>query len=153
MPRFTDEELKKILDDNPDLRAAQGRTAAVQVTTPAPAGPVDRVVATNEPEKDFQKWLIGELNRTGWTVCEFRKARIRKGGVDVYRTPFGAQGNGFPDLVAVRPPRVLIIENKSDAGAASPEQINWLMLFARCPGVESKCWSPKDRTEILETIT
>jgi len=68
-----------------------------------------------------------------------------------WKTPI--QGDaGYFDVTAMRPPRVLFAECKSDSGSASPEQVTWLMLAAKCPGVESKCWSPKDRAEILETI-
>jgi hypothetical protein len=159
MPRFTEEELAKLLNDNPDLKIAQpvvavtrSRAEAARQAHNLEVGSSNLSSATNEPEKDFQKWLIRELRAAGWTVCEFRKARVLKGGHDVYRTPFGADGVGFPDLVAVRAPRVLFIENKSNQGTASPEQVNWLMLLAKCPGVEVKCWSPKDREEILKTI-
>ncbi len=92
-------------------------------------------------EKDFQQRLIKLLQDNEFWVCEFRKARIMKGGVDVYRTPFGADGVGFPDLVAVKPPRLLFIECKSDKGKASPEQMEWLLKLSGCP-VEVYCWHP-----------
>ncbi|MDD5061768.1 MAG: VRR-NUC domain-containing protein [Candidatus Marinimicrobia bacterium] len=146
---FTPEELEKLMRENPDFAAVNrlptsgGKSPAVILAT-APM--------TNESEASFQKRLIEELNRAGWLVCEYRKARIRKGGVDTYRTPFGAQGVGFPDLYALRPPRQLFIENKSTTGSASKEQIKWLVALAKCPGNEVYCWSPTDWEKILEII-
>jgi len=106
----------------------------------------------NISEATFQQRLIKALQENGWKVCEFRKARIKKGGIDVYRTPFGADGMGFPDLIAARPPRVLFIENKSDSGQASPEQIKWLLLLSKCQGVETYCWQPAHWDTIYEVI-
>lgn len=147
----TEESFQEFLRTHPDyVDAMRGRAEEACLAHNQEDVSSSLTPATNE--SDFQKWLIGELNRTGWFICEFRKARVRKAGIDVYRTPFGADGVGFPDLFAVRPPRVLIIEDKSVNGTASPEQIKWLLLLGKCPQLEVKCWSPRDRIEILETI-
>jgi hypothetical protein len=98
---------------------------------------VDKVL-----EKDFQRDVIKELQDAGYLVCEFRKARIKKDGKDVYRTPFGADGVGFYDIVAIKPPVVLFLENKTDTGKASPEQMRWLMAGGQCSEVKTFVATP-----------
>lgn len=39
---------------------------------------------------------------------------------------------GFPDYVAVRPPKLLFIELKSDVGVLTPEQSEWQALLGLC---------------------
>jgi Holliday junction resolvase len=73
------------------------------------------------------EWMvtIGDaLDLTGWAWIHHRPAR-RKGGK--WTTP--TQGNsskGFPDIVAVRSPRVLWIEVKTNTGRTTPEQKQWV---------------------------
>ena len=111
-----------------------------------PVGRITKVV-TSEHEVDFQKWLIKELQTNGWRVHAERVAMTKKGWV----TP--VQGSpGYPDITAVRPPRFLLAELKSDSGQASPDQVEWLMKASKCPSLEIKIWSPKDRDEIFEWI-
>jgi hypothetical protein len=95
-------------------------------------------------EADWQKTVIDLLHVYRYKVCEFRKARVKRDGEDVYRTPFGADGKGMTDLIAVRPGRVLFIENKSDTGKLSPEQEEWRQVLSQCPGVEYYLARPKD---------
>jgi Holliday junction resolvase len=68
---------------------------------------------------------IGDaLDVTGWAWIHHRPARRKDGK---WTTP--TQGNsskGFPDIVAVRSPRVLWIEVKTNAGRATPEQKQWI---------------------------
>jgi hypothetical protein len=59
---------------------------------------------------------------------------------------------GFPDFVLVRPPRVLVIELKSDKGLLTSSQFYWMNLFARCPGIESYVWRPEDWKRIEEVL-
>ena len=51
---------------------------------------------------------------------------------------------GFPDLVLVRPPRVIFAELKRDDGTVSTSQAEWLAALAACPTVESYVWRPRD---------
>lgn len=59
---------------------------------------------------------------------------------------------GFPDLVLVRPPVVLFVECKTDAGRIRPEQREWLAALHECDGVQARVWRPKDWAEIEETL-
>jgi hypothetical protein len=50
---------------------------------------------------------------------------------------------GHPDLVLVRPPRLVYAELKSDAGRLAAEQQAWLADLRAC-GVEAYVWRPGD---------
>ena len=103
-------------------------------------------------ETQFQQQVIDLAHLTGWTVAHFRAAKVIIKGVETYRTPVQADGKGFPDLVLVKPPRVLFIELKSESGQASPEQVAWLLLLGKCPGIETYCWKPSQWDEIVEIL-
>lgn len=51
---------------------------------------------------------------------------------------------GLPDLILVRPPRVLFVELKSAKGRPRPVQLEWLCALADCPGVDAYIWWPGD---------
>ena len=51
---------------------------------------------------------------------------------------------GFPDLVMVRPPRVLVFELKREGAYPTATQRDWLAALGACPGVESGVWRPRD---------
>jgi VRR-NUC domain len=59
---------------------------------------------------------------------------------------------GFPDLVLVRPPRLLFAELKTQTGRVSQAQRRWLHLLGQCPGVEVHLWRPGDWDEIETTL-
>jgi acetyl esterase/lipase len=73
------------------------------------------------------EWLrsVGDaLDLTGWAWIHHRPARRAQGK---WTTPTqGSSAKGFPDIVAVRPPRVLWLELKTERGRVSPEQTDWL---------------------------
>ena len=51
--------------------------------------------------------------------------------------------SGFPDLVLVRPPRLIFAELKSIKGKPSIQQTAWLDALGGC-GFEVFCWRPSD---------
>ena len=53
-------------------------------------------------------------------------------------------GAGWPDLVMVRPPRVLVFELKREGRYPTATQRDWLAALGACPGVESGVWRPRD---------
>ena len=72
---------------------------------------------------------------------------------------------GFPDLVLVRPPRVIFAELKSEKGRLTikqryspktgrslPNQMDWKDALEACPGVEYYLWRPRHWDEIMEAI-
>lgn len=62
---------------------------------------------------------------------------------------------GFPDIVMVRPPRVVFAECKTDDTARSKTteaQDTWLAALGACPAVERYLWRYKDWQQILEVL-
>ena len=80
-------------------------------------------------EEELQGGVIDLARLQGWRVAHFRPARTEQG----WRTPVAADGKGFPDLLMLRHPRLLVVELKSDRGRMTPEQEQWMhdwMAFA-----------------------
>lgn len=50
---------------------------------------------------------------------------------------------GLPDLVLVKPPRLLFVELKAQHGRLSPLQRDWLQALEQVPGVEVYLWRPE----------
>jgi hypothetical protein len=73
--------------------------------------------------------VIDLLHHYGYRVCEFRKVKVKRAnGDEFYQTPFGADGIGMCDLIAINREKksLIVIENKRQDGQASKEQIEWL---------------------------
>ncbi len=63
----------------------------------------------------------------------------------VYHTYDSRRSNpGWPDLVLVKPPRLLAIEVKAEKGRVRPEQIIWLAALDQIPGVTAMLARPSD---------
>lgn len=99
-------------------------------------------------ERDFQRAVLDYARLHGWLAVHFRPARTSKG----YRTPIEGDGVGWPDLVLVRPPRLLFAELKTDRGKLSPAQERWLDVLGQVPGIEVRIWRPRDWERIVETL-
>jgi len=96
---------------------------------------------TTEPkitEQDFQRWIVNCAIVLGWSH---------------YHTwnSFHSQA-GFPDLVLIRPPRIIFAEVKNATGKVTVTQDIWLTQLAKCPGVETYLWRPADMDRIGEIL-
>lgn len=58
---------------------------------------------------------------------------------------------GFPDLVLVRPPRIIFAELKSSGRNPTPAQQEWLDALRRC-GLEVYLWRPEDWDDIVKIL-
>jgi hypothetical protein len=88
-------------------------------------------------EKDFQ-WQVRQLAQMyGW--LEHANYESRRS------TP------GVPDLLLVRPPRVIHAEIKASKGRTSASQKDWLAALSQCP-VEVYLWRPCDFDAIVEIL-
>ena len=112
-----------------------------------------------ESEADFSTWVEDLLARFGFTVAHFhagmtsRTYTNKKGETrSVWVTPVSCDGKGFYDYVAVKVPRFLLIELKSEDGTVTPEQQHWLDMGAQIEVVETYLWRPSDRPEIEQII-
>lgn len=76
----------------------------------------------------------------------------RLGGWRIYHTFDSRRSSaGFPDLVLLRPPRLVFVELKSDRGRVSDEQSAWLDDLEQC-GVEAYIWRPDDWPERISKM-
>lgn len=90
-------------------------------------------------EAQLQDAVIDAARLLGWRISHFRPARTEHG----WRTP--VQGHvGFPDLVLLRPPRLLFVELKATRGTPNHDQAVWLNSLDTVPGVETFVWRPAD---------
>lgn len=99
-------------------------------------------------ERAFQESVIQAAQMLSWRVAHFRPAETKHG----WRTPVQADGAGFPDLVLVRPPRVLFAELKAERGKPTQAQITWLDELTAASTVESYLWRPSSWDEIAEVL-
>ena len=101
-------------------------------------------------EKDIQRSILSAARDFGWLAyATYRSMRSEP---------------GFPDLVMVRPPRVIIAEVKTSNGRYSkgkwnksgsrwlPGQDDWAKAFNDAPGVEYYLWRPEDLDDIYKTL-
>ena len=100
-----------------------------------------------KPEEGFQDGVVEYAHLRGWRAAHFRPAWSARG----YRTPVQYDGDGFPDLVLCRSPRLVIAEVKVRA-PVSAKQRAWLDLLGEVPGIEVYVWRPKDWPEIERVL-
>jgi hypothetical protein len=106
-------------------------------------------VAVQADEQSFQSSVVDVAKLAGWRVAHFRPARTAKG----WRTPVTGDGASWPDLVLVRPPRLVFAELKSARGDASERQLEWLDVLRLLPQVEVYLWRPSDWDTLVERLT
>lgn len=90
------------------------------------------------PERRLQSMLLDAASALRWKAYHTFDSR--------------RSAPGFPDLVLVRPPRLLFVELKSEKGKLTVEQQRWLDVLSEVPGVECYVWRPDDLQEALECL-
>ena len=95
---------------------------------------------TRMTERELQDAIIDTAKLLGWRVMHTRPARMLDGR---WRTPIEGHA-GFPDLVLLRPPRLVFAELKAKKGRVDFEQATWLNGLDAVPGVEQYLWRPAD---------
>lgn len=89
-------------------------------------------------EKDWQNRVVQEARLKGWWVFHDHDSR--------------RNAAGFPDLVLLKPPRLLFVELKTETGALKPAQRQVLRLLGLVPQVEVHLWRPSDEKEMSECL-
>ena len=90
-------------------------------------------------EAELQAAIVDVAELAGWLVFHDHDSR---------RNPAG-----LPDLICVKPPRVVFIELKSDTGRVRPEQRTWLDALAECDTLASALVRPDDLPTVIEYLT
>jgi len=93
----------------------------------------------DESEKHFMWRIRQRAALAGWTWRWHQLDSI------------GTQ-SGMPDLILVRPPRIIFAELKSEHGKLSAVQKQAIADLEQCPGVETYVWRPRDWASILEVL-
>jgi hypothetical protein len=94
----------------------------------------------SQTEKQFQAAVLELAQQLGWRIAHFNDSRRQiRPGVFVG----DSDAAGWPDLVLCRPPRLLVVELKTDKGRVSPAQVEWLQVLTLC-GVNARVWRPAD---------
>ena len=71
----------------------------------------------------------------------------------IYHNPDSRRSTaGFPDLVLIRPPRVLFMELKRQTGRLSPIQREVIAALEACPGVEVQVARPSDWEQVCSWL-
>jgi len=105
-------------------------------------------------EADFQRQVIDLALTLGYRVAHFRPGQTSRkdhNGKAVWVTPMCGDP-GWPDLILCRPPRLIIVELKSEKGKVSPEQEIWLAQLNQCSGVEVRVWRPSVWDNIVDDL-
>ena len=103
-------------------------------------------------ESEWLSTVIDAARLYGWKCAHFRSVRQqRQDGSVYYSTPVQADGEGWPDLVLLRPPRVIAAELKVGRNKPTEAQREWLELMADCV-METYVWRPEDWDEIERTL-
>lgn len=89
-------------------------------------------------ESAFQETVVRVMTVMGWRHYHTHDSR--------------RSSRGFPDLVAVRAPRVIFAELKAQDGRVSGDQAGWMAALGHCPGVEAYVWRPGDWDEIIRIL-
>ena len=100
-------------------------------------------------ERELQSAVIEMAKLLGWRIMHQRPGRTLEG----WRTAIEGHP-GWPDLVLLRPPRLLFVELKSKRGRIDFEQGTWLNALETIAGVETYLWRPAnwELGEIEETL-
>lgn len=92
-----------------------------------------RVMDALIPEKDFRQSIVDLARDEGWLV---------------YFTWLSKHSpRGWPDLVLIRPPRLVFAELKTESGQPTAEQQECLEALVGC-GEDVRLWRPADWDEI-----
>lgn len=99
-------------------------------------------------ERDYQTQIVQLARMTGWAVFHHHDSR-RQVAPGVFVGDKDAKG--FPDLILLRPPQVLVIEVKRELGKTTPEQDVWLRRWSEC-GITALVARPSNWPEVERAI-
>jgi len=95
--------------------------------------------------------LIGDESEAHFMNRIRRRAKLL-GWEDFHQQDSMGTRAGLPDLILVRPPRVIFAELKSEHGRLTRAQRHTLANLMGCPGVETYIWKPHDMDTIWNIL-
>ena len=98
-------------------------------------------------EAAFQDKVVAFAKEAGWMVQHSYRGRVGKGA---WRTPATV---GFPDLLLLKPHRLVVLELKMPGNHASDEQNRWISRFQTIEGCEAYVVYPKHWEQIVSLLT
>lgn len=105
-------------------------------------------------EADWHNVVVEAAERLGWRVFWLPDWMYRTGIQQARKNPrrgYRWPKPGFPDLVLCKPPVLLLVELKAQAGTVRPEQRAWLADLRAC-GLDVRVWRPNDWDAVLATL-
>jgi hypothetical protein len=99
-------------------------------------------------EADWQRTVVETAEALGWVVCHTRRSFGGMGQGWVTATTL----KGWPDLVLIRPPRLVFAELKKESGRLTDDQRRVLELLSKCDGAETHVWRPSDWHEVAAVL-
>ena len=90
-------------------------------------------------EKDFQETVVQAAEMFGWWhyhVADSRRSRP-----------------GFPDLVLIKPPKVIFLEVKREKGRLTVAQAGVLAMLEDCSEVQAAVVRPTDWGQVVEWLS
>lgn len=90
-------------------------------------------------EAQWQNTVVEAAQLLGWWVFHDHDSRKNQAG--------------FPDLVLIRPPRVMFLELKRETGKLTTAQGEVLDLLEDCPGVEVEVARPSNWSALVEWLS
>lgn len=99
-------------------------------------------------EAEFQDAVMAYAESHGWIVKHISDARrFTKNG------PVGdVHASGIPDLLLIKPPRIMLIELKTMVGKLRPEQERVLNSLYNCSEFYAGLWRPADMDAAFEIL-
>lgn len=94
-------------------------------------------------EAELQRIVCDALTFGGWLWMHQRPGRTSTG----WRTAIEGTA-GFPDLIALRGERVLVLEVKSETGRISIDQRRWIEAWRRA-GIDARIIRPVDVDRLI----
>lgn len=90
-------------------------------------------------EAQFQETVVDAAELFGWWVFHDNDSRRNRAG--------------FPDLVLIRPPRVVFLELKREKGRVSPVQAEVLGMLDGCDTVETHVARPSQWSDVCRWLS
>lgn len=99
-------------------------------------------------ETQCETTIVKAARQFGWLVHGTRAARMQKGNFKV-----ALKGDrGFPDLILVKPPCIIIVELKRKPNKVEPDQQRWIDALAAC-GLDTRIiWVPEQQDDLIREL-